>query len=79
LFSATTQTQDFKIQIDPLNVKLEASFAHFWTAIYKMASFFYCVHFIGLLVKWKVQHGGLIKKNLKYFFESSDIYILFFW
>ena len=44
-----------------------------------LASFFYCVHFIGLVVKWKVQHGGLIFLNLKYIFESSDIYILFFW
>jgi len=25
-----------------------------------MAAFFYYVNFIGLLVKWKVQHGGLI-------------------
>ena len=31
-----------------------------------MASFFYYESFLGLLVKWKRQHGGLILKNLKY-------------
>ena len=31
-----------------------------------MASFFYCESFSELLVKLKVQHGGLVLKNLKY-------------
>ena len=36
-----------------------------------MAAFIYCVHFIGLVVKWKVHNGGLVLKNLIYIFKSS--------
>ncbi len=43
-----------------------------------MARFFYYESCKGLLVEWKVQHGGWILKNLKYIFESSYIYFLFF-
>ena len=32
----------------------------------KLLVFFYCESFSGLLVKLKVQHGGLVLKNLKY-------------
>jgi hypothetical protein len=67
----------FKTKLLMINLKTEHCGA-FYAPSYHMASFFYYVPFIGLLVKWKVQHGCLIKKNLKYFFESSDIYILFF-
>jgi len=35
-----------------------------------LVNFFYYESFLGLLVKWKVQQGGVILKNLKYIFES---------
>ena len=44
-----------------------------------LASFFYCVHFIGLVVKWKVHNGGFISKNLTYIFKNYYVFILIIW
>ena len=44
-----------------------------------MAIFFYYQSFLGLVVKWKVQNGGLVFKNLKHIFKSNFVYILIIW
>jgi hypothetical protein len=41
-----------------------------------LKSFFYYKSF--LKASGKMQHGGLILKNLEYIFDSLHIYVLFF-
>ena len=44
-----------------------------WNRVFQLGKFFYCVHFIGLVVKWKVHNGGFISKNLTYIFKNYYI------
>jgi len=62
-----------------IHVTLRAQVNRHISVVVYMASFFYYESFLGLLVKWELQHGGLILKNLEYISESSCICILFFW